>query len=609
MPAYFSRSDMSLGFPPGAAGAVVRELFFTDMNGDGRPDAVLTYEYYPVQNRPIGVRVLLGGPGGTFSDGTAQVFPNGAPAFVDAKAHAAADFNGDGRTDLFFADTGYEVPPYPGGRNGLLLSSPGGLIDASSQLPAFADYSIGASAGDINGDGANDILVATLTGRGPYFLVGDGHGHFTPDDTRLPSPINNPAFGKYQTVLLFDANNDGRPDVFLGGDADSKILLNDGTGHFYVPSGMSYPYPAAHNIVDAQSADLNGDGLADVVVTAAVNGFSQGMIQILMNQGNGIFVDETSSRLMDAGPLTDPGHNWIYRTQIADFNGDGAPDILLSGGSHAVLLINDGEGRFAQLPDQPPGIGPLDRAAAADLNGDGRADLLVRRADPGSSEHLSTYLSQDPGPNQTGDDGFNGLMGGPGADTLSGQGGDDALVGAAGNDLLRGGDGNDVILGGPGFDDINGNQGADLIHAGSGNDWALGGQGNDQVFGDDGNDIVNGNIGADTCDGGSGDDTVRGGQGDDVLLGGAGNDWLTGDLGNDTLTGGPGADTFHAGAGVDRVTDFNASEGDVVQLDPGAHFTLVQSGADLVIDLGGGNQMILTGIDSTTLPGGWIIGG
>jgi beta-glucanase (GH16 family) len=188
--------------------------------------------------------------------------------------------------------------------------------------------------------------------------------------------------------------------------------------------------------------------------------------------------------------------------------------------------------------------------------------------------------------------------------------GDDTITGWAGGDYLRGDDGNDVITGGSGFDDINGNQGDDLARGGLGDDWVVGGKGNDQLYGEDGGDIVYGNLGADTCDGGAGADLVRGGQGDDLVTGGAGDDWLSGDRGDDTLTGGAGADVFHtfADAGIDRVTDFNAAEGDRIQLDPGTRYTLSQVGADTVIDMGGGNQMVLVGVSMGSLTGSTIFG-
>ena len=201
------------------------------------------------------------------------------------------------------------------------------------------------------------------------------------------------------------------------------------------------------------------------------------------------------------------------------------------------------------------------------------------------------------------------LMGAAGGDTVQGGAGDDTITGGdGGSNYLRGYDGNDVINGGSGFDDINGNKGDDTLHGGAGDDWVVGGQGNDMQFGDAGNDIVLGNLGNDTLDGGDGNDIIRGGQGDDVLIGGAGDDWLSGDRGNDTMTGGPGADTFHSfpGAGVDLVTDFNQAEGDRVQLDPGTAYTLKQVGADTVVDMGNGDQLILANVQLSSLAPGWI---
>ncbi|WP_397422442.1 calcium-binding protein [Phenylobacterium sp.] len=213
-----------------------------------------------------------------------------------------------------------------------------------------------------------------------------------------------------------------------------------------------------------------------------------------------------------------------------------------------------------------------------------------------------------------GDDTVNG---GPGNDTLAGVEGDDQLFGGADNDVINGGDGRnylrgddgaDTINGGSGFDDINGNMGNDFILGGAGTDWAVGGKDDDTVFGEGGDDIVYGNLGNDTLGGGTGDDLVRGGQGDDVVRGDDGNDTIAGDRGSDMLSGGLGADTFisFAETGTDRVTDFNIAEGDRVRLDPGTIYTLSQVGADTVIDMGAGNQMILQNVQLASLPNGWI---
>jgi Ca2+-binding RTX toxin-like protein len=187
-------------------------------------------------------------------------------------------------------------------------------------------------------------------------------------------------------------------------------------------------------------------------------------------------------------------------------------------------------------------------------------------------------------------------------------GGNDTIVADNAQNYLRGEDGDDSIAGGSGFDDINGNMGADTIDGGLGDDWVVGGKGDDQQFGYDGDDIVLGNLGNDTLDGGFGADVVRGGQGDDVLFGGPGADYVSGDRGNDTETGGSGADNFHSfsGAGVDRVLDFSLAQGDRVMLDPGTTFTVSQVGADTVIDMGNGDQLILVGVQAASLPPGAI---
>lgn len=153
-----------------------------------------------------------------------------------------------------------------------------------------------------------------------------------------------------------------------------------------------------------------------------------------------------------------------------------------------------------------------------------------------------------------------------------------------------------------------GNEGNDTVSGRDGDDWVVGGKDDGLLSGDEGGDIVYGNLGNDTCDGGVGADIVRGGQGDDSVSGGDGADFIAGDLGADTVSGGLGADIFHthATAGLDRVTDFNAGEGDRVNLLPGTAYSLSQQGADTVIDMGGGNMMVLVNVNLASLPAGWI---
>lgn len=150
--------------------------------------------------------------------------------------------------------------------------------------------------------------------------------------------------------------------------------------------------------------------------------------------------------------------------------------------------------------------------------------------------------------------------------------------------------------------------------------------GDDHLVGGPDNDILVGLAGNDTLDGGGGlnaADYVQSPAGVVVnLAAGTAQDGygttdtliniqqVGGSTFADTISGGAGADTFHIsqGAGMDVVTDFNFSEGDRVQLDPGQQYTVSQQGSDVVIDLGGGDEMILKGVAMSSLGSGWIFG-
>jgi Ca2+-binding RTX toxin-like protein len=265
----------------------------------------------------------------------------------------------------------------------------------------------------------------------------------------------------------------------------------------------------------------------------------------------------------------------------------------------------------APSPPAPPssgggfgggGFGGVTAPPSASITGTEGADNITSSA---AADNVNGAGGND---NIDGGDGNDTLAGGTGNDTLQGGAGDDMLDGGVGANYMRGGDGQDQIIGGSGFDDINGNAGNDTESGGLGDDWVVGGKDNDRLAGDSGSDVVWGNLGDDTLDGGFDNDQVRGGQGNDILTGGAGDDFVSGDRGDDTVSGGFGADLFHGSqdAGIDRVLDFNLAEGDRVMLDPGTTYTLAQVGSDTVIDMGAGNQMILVGVQLSTLTPGWI---
>jgi Ca2+-binding RTX toxin-like protein len=219
----------------------------------------------------------------------------------------------------------------------------------------------------------------------------------------------------------------------------------------------------------------------------------------------------------------------------------------------------------------------------------------------------------------TGNKGISGV-GNDLGNVITGNSGHNQLSGLDGNDTISGGDGNDFVRGDAGDDLLQGNAGNDVIYGGTGNDTALGGKGHDSIYGEDGNDLlygddgddrIAGNMGNDTIYGGAGKDVLMGGQGDDVIYGGDGSDYLSGDMGNDVLWGGAGADTFNMqqGFGVNRVMDFSQKEGDKVLLTGAKSYTVSQVGSDTVVNLGGGDQMILVGVDMSALKSGWIMAG
>src|SRR5690242_15381490 len=106
----------------------------------------------------------------------------------------------------------------------------------------------------------------------------------------------------------------------------------------------------------------------------------------------------------------------------------------------------------------------------------------------------------------------------------------------------------------------------------------------------------------------AGNETIQAPAGNSSIAGDGGGDLLIGSSGDNTETGGPGADIFHSfsGASIDKVMDFNAAEGDRVMLDPGTSYTVSQQGADTVVDMGNGDEVILVNTQLSSLPNGWI---
>jgi Ca2+-binding RTX toxin-like protein len=160
------------------------------------------------------------------------------------------------------------------------------------------------------------------------------------------------------------------------------------------------------------------------------------------------------------------------------------------------------------------------------------------------------------------------------------------VVGSAFSDTIAGDAGNNVLTAGDGDDTLDGRSGNDVLLGEAGDDLLFGGMGEDRLEGGDGNDTLNGNVGADVLSGGAGDDILTGGtEGDIFVLG--------------------------ANGGHDVIADFVAGDGeghDVLRIDRtiianmNAFFAAAsQQGDDVVVSLGAGNSVTLSGVSLAAL--------
>jgi hypothetical protein len=346
------------------AGAGITTMATADLNQDGYVDIIYGLMVDRVDAR-VPVRILLGNGGGTFRDGTTEITSGNTPRMNFPRQIVAADFNGDGRPDLFIAGTGYDHDPWPGEPNVLLLSTTDGrLVDASDRLPRENAFSHSAAVADINGSGAPSIYVGGYwSGKNtvaPYLLVNDGRGNFRRCGTDcLPEDIAGGlrVGSAYVGAAFADVNGDGFPDLVLGPDIDAttRVLLNDGRGRFVdapiqPPKGLFATSDTTS--VAILPVDLDGDGRIDLVLSQTRAGYKGRGIQVLMGNGDGTFRDESVARL--GSSAVDPNGNWTQFFRAVDVNGDGLVDLFAEGvfggsGTAPFIWLNDGRGYFAPI--------------------------------------------------------------------------------------------------------------------------------------------------------------------------------------------------------------------------------------------------------------------
>jgi hypothetical protein len=347
-----------------------------DVNGDGWTDVVVARTIW-LTERLFEISVLLNDRQGGLVDGTADIFVGPVPAVVHPTRILLRDFNGDGRTDIFVSDFGMDAPPHPGGQSVLALSVPGGkLVDATSGLPQVLAGPHSSAAADIDADGDLDLFLGNLGAAGtpPQIWLNDGHGGFSVAEGLLP-PEQTDVFLNWYTACRFaDLNNDGSPDLILGqSDPDmySHVLLNDGTGRFpqahaSLPPTIFYPN---HGAMDIQALDIDGDGYQDLLLVDTRDSAIGRYIQVLINNGDATFRDETATRLTQT---YDDG--WLRYLELQDLNYDGHMDFVAVEmvGPGPLFYLNRGDGTFCEWDH---GMDLYD-ITFLDINRDGWRDIL-----------------------------------------------------------------------------------------------------------------------------------------------------------------------------------------------------------------------------------------
>jgi hypothetical protein len=386
-------------------GSYPESIVALDLNGDGKLDlAVYNYGSNTIS-------VLLGTADGTFQP---AVHSPGAPGLTGDGYLAWADLNHDSKLDLVLAyyysnvlsvflgkgDGSFQAPVNYAGPSVPASLAIGPQPDGSFSLFAannwtgevFALYSPGdgtlnapvmevtgkaftnPATGDLNGDGVPDLVVGDQGMSTVVVRLNDGLGS-------LQAPVSYALPSTPQAVAIVDVNGDSKSDILaiysdlLGTTSGLAVFPNQGSGTF----GGASLFPAGDSPGNLVVADLNHDGIPDVVVISnPADGGQPAGIAVMLGNGTGGFGSPVPYSF---------GTQRAVSALVGDFNSDGHPDIAVAtfdplvnhGPGTLVLLTGKGDGTFQAGPSQAIGnpSTPGGSLAVGDFNRDGKLDIAV----------------------------------------------------------------------------------------------------------------------------------------------------------------------------------------------------------------------------------------
>jgi MYXO-CTERM domain-containing protein len=368
-------SDDELGISVAGAG---------DVNGDGYDDVIVgAYGYLGYTGRAL---IYEGSASGLATTASVTFTGSAVEDYFGKSVAGAGDVNGDGYDDVVVGAYGHgtygTAYVYDGSRTGP-STTPTTTIDGLS-----TSYYLGnlvAGAGDVNGDGYDDVLIAT-TGAYPY-KINVYQGSATGTRTTATTSIQE------STVVTAiasagDVNGDGYDDIVVGcsGYSSSK-----GQAYLYDGSAGGVSSTAASTLTGettssylgqavAGAGDVNGDGYDDVVVGAYGYSSSKGRVYVYHGSSSGLGTSATTTVTGD----TAADRLGYAVSGAGDMNADGYDDVVVGatgyGGTGALFVYpGSASGLDGTAADTITGSGALGYAVASagDVNGDGIPDIIA----------------------------------------------------------------------------------------------------------------------------------------------------------------------------------------------------------------------------------------